>query len=347
MAGIPSYPRNFSRDVFTAGILAQDEDLLSSQIVLSSYLQGRKYNKINGQEPGKIHHEYPGVSIPGSNSLYATYDACDSTSLYLIAFEALQELNQPLASELITVHQSNIEAAVGYILHHVQDDLFHEFPPPGAARFALKATYWKDSEGPLNTANAPIEYPIAYALAHFQAARGLMAAAKIQKNRQWDETAQAMFKAGIAKFITPADFVIGCGPAVCLSQDSSDELHSLAYIPAEFASALPLKRIAQRATILETPAGFACMPQAVADRLTDTYHGYVVWPFEQAIIHYGASKFGLKPQVNIAKRVAPLIGSGQELFDIKPHVEPRGNARQLWSEAAAIFFSRNQQPDWL
>jgi glycogen debranching enzyme len=339
VAGRPGYPRNFSRDVFTAGMLALDEQLLTNQINISSKLQGTKYDKSTGEEPGKIHHEYPGVKLSNSSKLFATYNACDSTSLYLIAFETLTRLNSQLAKKLTSKYRHNIEAAVGYILHHIKDNIFYEFPPPGAARFALRATYWKDSPGPLSAVIQPITYPISYALAHFQAARSLLSASALLDRPALEDSAHMMFERGISAYSTNSNFIIGCGPALCLNQVSSDELHTLAYIPAEYANNLPLKSLVKRSRLLETSIGYACMPEQDASRLSDTYHGYVVWPFEQAMIHYGASKFELKTLAKIAQKIIPSIGAGQELFDILPEIKPRGNPRQLWSEAAAVYFN--------
>lgn len=368
VAGLPGYPRNFSRDVLTAGIMALDNDLLTTQLALSSLYQGTKNDIYTGEEPGKIHHEYPGVSVGGNKNLWATYNACDTTALYLIAVEVLSNIQQTHArhsrgggnqsvdprSGALTLpveddvkkglrfkYRHNIQAATKYILAHVQNNIFYEFPPPGAQHFALKSTYWKDSITLVDDDNQPLAYPIVYTLAHFQAARGLAAAARLTRDDNLQNVAQTMFATGIKKLITPQRFVVAASTDATETGASSDELHTLAYIPKVFAVQLPLHQIAARAAALETAAGFACVPQTAAAHLIDTYHGYVVWPYEQAMIHYGASKFGLQPQAKVAQRVKPFIKSGQELLDIEPHIKPRGNPSQLWSAAAMQYFSKS------
>ncbi len=64
-AGIPGYTSNFSRDGFTYGLLANDLDGLRAQLRFSARHQGRKADPETGEEPGKIHHELPGVKQDG------------------------------------------------------------------------------------------------------------------------------------------------------------------------------------------------------------------------------------------------------------------------------------------
>jgi hypothetical protein len=90
IAGLPSYPRNFSRDVILAGIISQDEDMLATQIKISAEHQGMRSSLLTGEETGKIHHEFPGVTLRGRGKYLTTYNACDTTSLFLLAIEGLR-----------------------------------------------------------------------------------------------------------------------------------------------------------------------------------------------------------------------------------------------------------------
>ena len=47
---------------------------------------------MTGEEPGKIHHELPGVKQDG---LWTTYDACDTTALFLLALARLATRGDP------------------------------------------------------------------------------------------------------------------------------------------------------------------------------------------------------------------------------------------------------------
>jgi glycogen debranching enzyme len=135
-----------------------------------------------------------------------------------------------------------------------------------------------------------------------------------------------------------------------LEQSSSDELHSLAFIPKEYAKLIPFDAVQERAKDLITPVGIACTPKDISDKLTDTYHGYKVWIFEQAVIHYGCTKFGLKDMAHATTGSTSYIETGHELLSVTPTIAPLGNSHQLWSVAAKIYFSESQslrQVDWL
>lgn len=336
-AGLPGYPRNFSRDTILAGIIAADHHLLDNQLAMSYVHQGKKFDPITGEEPGKIHHEYPGVVVHAP--YVSTYNACDSTALYLIGLEILKYLNKQESSTFVENHGASIESALLYLHRHIKDDIFWEFPPPGTKHFSLHTTYWKDSIVPNPKHEEPV-YPVAFALAHFQAARGFLAAANFLGYSKLHETADRMFRAGIETFITERAFCIEQDETGRLEQPSSDELHALAYIPQAYKDLLPLDTILERVTELVTPAGIACTPKEISDQMTDTYHGYVVWIFEQALIHYAAEKFGLHKIAGITQRCIKHIDTGHELLSIKPVIEPRGNSHQLWSVAATIYYSK-------
>jgi len=350
IAGLPSYPRNFSRDVFLAGILMMDADQLQTQFHLSHKYQGSRDDAQTGEEVGKIHHEYPGVSMDGRGDFLTTYNACDTTSLFLIGIEALEQTNKELFQQILANQQSKIIMAVSYILKHLHQNIFYETPPLGVEQYALKVTYWKDSIAPDPLGKEELAYPIAYALAHFQAARGVLSAARILNHRGLELAAEAMYEAGIKDFLKSNEFVLARGRKYKLAQASSDELHCLAYIPAGYQSSIPINEINKRAQLLTTDAGFACTPQDIAKHLSDPYHGYVVWPFEQAFIHYGALKFKMPINTEIAERVIPFIDAGNELLQIDPEIIPAGNSRQLWSVAADMYFkngSKLKQNMWL
>jgi glycogen debranching enzyme len=339
IAGLPSYPRNFSRDVILAGILSMDEDMLETQIRISAAHQGVRDDPLTGEEPGKIHHELPGVTLKGRGHYLTTYNACDTTSLFLLAIEGLREVSNDKYQEIVSTYHRQILSAVAYLRNHLEDDLFYERPPKGASHFTLKVTYWKDSILPDVSGREELNCPAAYALPHFMAARALMGAASILDTEELTEIADKMFRRGISQFMQTSQFVIVKTHKLVFAQDSSDELHCLAYIPLQFKDRLPLEAMQMRATILETPAGFACTPKAVDDLIHDTYHGYVVWPHEQAFIYYGCQKFGLEDGMSIATRVVPYIGKGNERLEVFPSIKPLGNNQQLWSTAAGVYFS--------
>lgn len=344
-AGFPHYPRNFSRDTFIAGIVASNPGLLASQLSVSSKRQGVEQNPNTGEMPGKIHHEYPGVTLNGGDK-YTTYNACDSTALFLIAAEGLMRLEEPAYDSFMERDSDKIKSAVDYILAHVElDGLFWERPPKGSGGFALKVTYWKDSILPHADGKAEPVYPVVFSLAHFIAARALQSASIILGDDSLGDVSDTMFQTGIKEFIRPDGFTVYRDSSDSLDQVSSDELNALAYIPNAYGYLLPLDAIQKRAKLLETPFGYMCTPLDVSLQLSDRYHGDAVWVADMAMVHYGATKFDLQTEAGVAASVAEHIGEGQELFSVyvgdtgTVTPVPAGCNKQLWSIAAREYFA--------
>jgi len=344
-AGYPHYPRNFSRDTIVAGIIASNSNLLASQLDMSTRHQGQKEDPITGEKPGKIHHEYPGVSVNGRN-LVSTYNACDTTALFLIAVEGLELLDQHKSTQFKTDKLDNLKRAVDHLVESIDSNyLLWETPPKNSNKYALKVTYWKDSILPNTTGKTEPIYPVVYPQAQFIAARGLLGASKVLQDHSLATIADTMYRNGIQRFIRDDGYVVYLDQSDELLQISSDELHSLAYIPKIYKQLLPIKAISDRAKKISTPFGYMCTPLAIAETLTDKYHGNSVWIFEQALIHYGATKFGLKAEATIAALVTNHIGEGQELLSVdydnrgQAVSTPKGNDRQLWSQAAREYFT--------
>ena len=301
VAGLPSYPRNFSRDTLLAGLIAGNEELIVSQLNVSAAHQGTQLDPISGEEPGKVHHEYPGIAYRAP--LMTTYNACDTTALFVISIASLAHVHLYQYRKFVDDHIKEIKAATVYLKEHVVDGIFWEKPAGGAKEFSLRVTYWKDSVVPNPKVEQPV-YPVTYALAHFQAALGVESAGMILEDQSLIVLADDMFRIGIKKFIHQDSFCAMEDASTALELNSSDELHSLAYIPVRYKSLLPLEAIASRAQELITPIGIACTPLQTSEMLSDRYHGHVVWPFEQALIHQGCIKFGLLELADVAARVA-------------------------------------------
>lgn len=347
-AGLPGYKENFTRDSLLAGIIATDRELIESQLHLSTLHQGKQNDPVTGEEPGKIHHQYPGV--PWREPLLTTYNACDTSGLYVLGFEILKKISPRASADFIHDRLPNIRKATDYVISHTKDNIFWEYPPDGADRFCLRHTYWKDSIPPYASGKEEPVYPVAFALAQFQNARGILAAGRLLNDKDLLQLAHDMFVAGIAHFMTEKAFCVEEDAEGRLELPSSDELHSLAYIPEKYWAYLPAAQIEARALHLITPVGIACTPREIHERLSDQYHGYVVWIFEQALIHYGVRKFGMRDLAQLTKECAVHIDTGHELLSVMPEIRPMGNTHQLWSVAAGIYFSEKpslRQTNWL
>ena len=362
-AGLPGYESNFPRDDAVSAMLSGDLHLLQTHLAMCVRFQATETNARNGAYPGKIHHEIhiedqevAQISLEGREDRSTEYNSCDSTALFLIGVEQLRIVDPGAYTDFIGKYRNNVHAAAIHIMEMLDENgLFTDNPPKGPGddpaapgRFGLRVTYWKDSVLPSVNAKEEPRYPVSYALAHFIAARGMLSAAATLESQYYADTADRMYQRGIATFIREDGFTIyqdGDGPYI---QASSDELHSLAYIPNYYSHLLPLSAIRQRAEQLETPFGYACTPKNVGENLRDTYHGYKVWIFEQALIHHAAEKFAFEHEAAVAAQIQPIIHSGQELVGVYTDPAgvvvalPEGNDRQLWSVAAQIYFDRVQ-----
>src|SRR5206468_12341814 len=137
MAALPGYTSNFPRDGFTYGLLSDDLDSLSSQVRFAADHQGTKADAYTGEEPGKIHHEWPGFPMRGK---VTTYNACDTTAMFLLAISRLAKRGD---MDVLRTYSANIMSAIDYIDSHIIDGLFYEdTTQSGTDRFGVKVTYW-------------------------------------------------------------------------------------------------------------------------------------------------------------------------------------------------------------
>lgn len=329
-AAYPGYQSNFTRDSLLYGLLANDYDALLDQIDYSSEHQGKVANSDTGEEPGKIHHEFPSGQWRGRPT---EYNACDTTAMYLIAIATLAN-KMP---DVLKTYEKSITSAIKYIQRHLKNDLFFESPALcGATSFAVRVTYWKDSvlNGPYEEPN----YPITYSLVHFQNAYALKLIGQALKRRDLLELASRMTKVGIAKLWAKDHFIVARdGDGTVIDAPSSDSLHALLYIepydiPSGYASSIEvyMRR-------LETKAGYRTgLPVGKSD---DDYHTRYVWVHEQALLHSAASKHGLEESATITARVVDYLATLPELIDPTKNFAPAGNAPQLWVVGASKYFS--------
>lgn len=332
-AGLPGYQSNFSRDSLTYGLLANDLDALEAQIAYSAEHQGLRRDAISGEEPGKIHHECPGVLMRGRET---TYNACDTTALFLIAIARVAPNRSP---KWLKMYRPHITRALRYITSHLHRGIFYEDPHKcGAERFALKVTYWKDSE--LNDVEKEPVYPIAYSLVHFQNAEAVRAMGQLL-NRKWLlRRSERMLRRGLEFFWRDDHFIIARdGNGRVIDAPSSDSLHSLLYIdPEEIEPQYPSKVVAYSEQLV-TRTGYLPAIRQVEE--LDTYHTDKVWVHEQALLHAAARRHDLQRAQEVAGRIIGTLEKGfPELVDPTEEGAHAGNTVQLWSIGAYLYFKR-------
>ena len=335
-AGIPGYTSNFSRDGFTYGLLANDLDALRAQLRFSARHQGQRADPETGEEPGKIHHELPGVRQDG---LWTTYDACDSTALFLLAIAHVAAHG---GDDLQRRYRSCIERALEYLRSHLIDDVFHEDTRQSDAdHFALKVTYWKDSELNLPGPEKAARYPIAYALVHFQYVAALRAMADLMESTELANQADSLTERGLEAFWRGDHFAVAVrGDAVVADATSSDSLHTLLFLEPGTIDSGRLALVEPYSEPLATPFGYLPALPVAAD--VDPYHTRYVWVHEQALLYAAANRHGLRRAMEIAARVMPAFEHGfPELIDPENGSPIAGNRTQLWSVGAYLYFERS------
>lgn len=336
-AGLPHFPRNFTRDGIVAGLLAEDVAVLRSQLVYSAAFQGTRADAVTGEEVGKIFHERPGVQLRG---LLTTFNACDTTALWLIGHRFYREMTGD--DELVREHRDAISRAAEYVVAHVRDGFFLEDPAfVGADRFALRVTYWKDSVLFGRPEGEPV-YPVLYSLAHVVNLCGLRAAAALLEVHDYDSVIDSMASRVQELLSCPGELLVARDACSSICVPSSDWLHALFYLEPGDVPAVGLRSIEDVALLLETPLGYRSLGVVAAMQLPDQYHGDAVWSYEQAVIHAGACRFGLDRLAEVSARIVSRLEDDPELFTSSAAGEWRagGSAPQLWTVAARQYFAR-------
>jgi glycogen debranching enzyme len=340
-AAEPGYTANFSRDSLTYALLAEDLRALRAQIEFSARHQGRRRDPETGEEPGKIHHELPGVQMRG---LWTTYNACDTTALFVIGLHHLAYHGDRGA---VRRYRDHLDGAIAYFHEHLDNDVFYEDTKQcGAERFALKVTYWKDSELNVPRGKREPTYPVAYALPHFQCKTAVRAAARLTRSRELRARADAMTRRGFETFWRGDHFAVAVqGDGTVIDSPSSDSLHALLFLRRREISGRDAQAIVDYSEQLATPVGF--LPGLAQAEGGDEYHTRWVWVHEQALLHAAARRHGLERAERVAERIVPTLTQGfPELIDPETR-KPGGNPTQLWSIGAHVYFERVRVADAL
>ena len=335
-AGLPDFPRNFSRDSIISAILMQDSNMLKDQLIFCAKKQGKKNDAYSGEEPGKIFHEYPGFEMRGLSTLY---NACDTTALFLIGHEIYQKLTKD--KTLFKKQKKNIINAINYIKNHLENYRFIEDPKfCGNSKFALKVTYWKDSDIINRKNNEPV-YPITYSLAHIQNMRAMKSAYFLLNNKEYLKTYENMKKYFQEKLFDNKtnEMFLAIDSKGSIKATNSDSLHASFYLDKEDLTISQISRIKEQSKKLETIYGFRTLSEEDSQFTNNSYHSKTIWPFEQAIINIGAKKFNLKEIQNISHRITNYLKTNPEFLKIENNgVVYGGCDPQLWTIASKKYF---------
>ena len=347
-AGLPHFPRNFTRDSIISAILMNNPEMLKKQLIFCAANQGNKKDPYTGEEPGKIFHEFPGFEL---NNKSTKFNAGDTTPIWLKGHKFYQEQTGDFS--LAEKQNKNIRNTCKYFISHTnKNNLFIEDPKFSEAEdFALKATYWKDSEI-LDRENGKPQYPIVYTLAHIQNMQGLRICAKLLSSKRLEKRAEAMAKALNNRLYDKKQgiYYMAIDAKGPIKGISSDSLHALFYLDPSDLSEEQLEGIIDSSKNLETKIGYRTLSPKEENRVKDKYHATTVWPFEQAIIHAGAKKFeeagihtgarksGLKNIQEVCSRIEQYLDTNPETFTVDNEIKKGGCDPQLWTIAAKKYF---------
>lgn len=299
----------FARDLLTTALMLQDEGFLREAIRFVLLSLGKRANPLTGEEPGRALHEFDDVEIRG---LKTRYNAAETSQLLLIASAEYLKISGDMT--LLKEQGEGLKATLNYILSHIRGGLFWEDPHRcGASRYALMATYWKDSGLP---GRLDPDYPVAYTLVQAQTVAALRATAELAGELSLGfsptrlKDLAGMMVEGL--FTELWDEELGY-PLIAkdrkggISGISSDGLHLLAYLRPEDLPPEKLQGICAASELLETPYGFRTYAPGQPDYSTNAYHLGAIWPFEQFFIAKGALIHGQAGLLKVALRVIKAL----------------------------------------
>lgn len=350
--GDGGYIQNFSRDSLEAGETVHDYHMLRDQLIYGNLHQAKAQNPLNGAEPFKFHHQFPGVVV--QRGLSTEYNASDAVALYLIGHADYQQAtgDRSLTEEF----RGNLLGAVEvYTFSHIDPDTHQFVEDPkfcGAEDFALKRTDWKDSITPKRE-DGKLIYPAILPNLQAQYIAGLRSASIIFDTKEFTREAmkmrkglQALFDHHLGTFYITVD-TLGSIPGI-----SSDGLNMFAYLDLEDLEPWQWEAIIRASTVLETVAGYQNIDPDIAKTMTDNYHARV-WPKEEATIHRGASNLQLRARQEGLHSLVDAFGHVKEIslrtnayLDTDPEtlkvhggvVEKAGYDPQLWTGSAKQYY---------
>lgn len=332
----------YARDLILSAILLDDLKLLRDSLDLCLILQGKNNNSYNGEEKGKIFHEYPEKKISEKFGVNSGYNASDTTSIFLIGLE--YHFNKSRDFSFLKKFEKSIFLSLEYIRRHIKDDVFWESPKfSGAEKFRLKSTYWKDTGFLGRYGNTPI-YPVAYTIVQAQVLKSLGSAyALLNLLGRKDKSLLKLKKRMSRKIWTffwdkeMQNLSVGVDKKGLIRSNSSDYFHLLFYLDKREVSRRKLKKIIKSNLNLRTVYGYR---GAIEGNEVDEYYG-AVWPWEQAFIYLAGEKHGIrelqKISMNSLRAVIELKCFPEVIRYFKGKIDSMKYNTQLWTIASTLF----------
>lgn len=309
-------------------------ELTKKVLINLALLQGEAINIENGEEPGKIIHEYRSENhdhltkrrnkpwfVSPDNTL-RNYDSIDSTPLFLIAsYRYLQKSNDQDTIEQI---MPNIKKAINWLLQFGdknKDGFFDYAFHPQRKYGGLIAQNWMDSgESVFHENNEPVIFPVAPVemQAYSFLAIKLWSFYFQDEDKNFSEfllnRADQLKNSFNQKFIIEKDnaFSIACaidnrghqlssarssaGHLLWASLNLADDGINESILNDQFIPHL-VKRLLQP-DLFEPKAGIRTLSRYSRNYYSNSYHNGSIWPHDNSLIAEGFDNFGFKKEAD-------------------------------------------------
>ena len=168
----------FGRDSLTVALVVADlfPRLLEATVLHLAGVQGREFDALREEEPGRIAHEIRDIETDGLWG-FPYYGSVDATPLFIrAAARAIERRPEfaatPVPGRKATVHDA-LQAAVGWLLRRLEEDRLGFLSHLRANPHGLENQVWKDSwdsmshaDGTICNQDAPVASVEAQALAY-------------------------------------------------------------------------------------------------------------------------------------------------------------------------------------
>ncbi len=347
-AGFPRFMRLFGRDSLISSwqLLEINQEIAKATLEILAKLQGKKFDNVNEEEPGKILHEtHP--KLPHHPKYewmpFPYYGSVDSTPLFIIICSFYFEKTND--QEFLKKYAQNIELAAKWLEQKIKAD------KSGFLRYQRKQKKgqlfhqgWKDSFFNHLKVNPPVAVVEAQGYSYL----ALKEAAKLLNNEKYNQLADELKKRFNEKFWMEDEKYFA------LALDGQDNQHqAITSNPGHLLFCEILEKEKQEAVVkklfspeLWTRYGIRTHGVSEPDFDAESYHLGSVWPHDNWIIAQGLKKCGYPAEYQKVREAILTahkeLGHIPELYAVTPDGQlkeiPIACTIQAWASGAALQF---------